>query len=146
MFTSTPVVDANVTTAYTYQATATDPDPGETLTFSVMSGPQGLAIGATSGLVTWTPTAGQLGIQNVTLEVDDGHGGTAAQAYAINVQQQQGNEPPVIVSQPVTTATAGQSYQYQVKAIDSDKDPLKYQRPDIGLEIQGFFVYPLVLP
>ena len=23
---------------------------------------------------------------------------------------------------------------------------LKFQRPDIGLEIQGFFVYPLVLP
>src|SRR5262249_12492940 len=109
VFTSTPVVDANVDTPYTYQATATDPDGtkpsdpnGETLTFSVLSGPKGLSIDAASGLVTWRPAAGQLGNQDVTLQVDDGRGGTATQTYTIAVHQQPGNLPPVITSRPVT--------------------------------------------
>jgi RHS repeat-associated protein len=101
VFTSTPVVDANVNTPYTYQATATDPD-GDPLTFSVVSGPQGLVIDPRSGLVSWTPTASQLGTDNVTLQVSDGRGGTATQAYRIGVQQEKGNLPPVIVSTPVT--------------------------------------------
>ena len=43
VFTSVPVVDANVNTAYAYQATATDPD-GDPLTFAVQAGPDGLTI------------------------------------------------------------------------------------------------------
>jgi hypothetical protein len=82
LFTSAPVVDARVDSPYTYQATATDPDPGETLTFSVLSGPQGLTVDPASGLVTWTPVAGQLGTSTVTLQVDDGRGGTATQTYS----------------------------------------------------------------
>jgi hypothetical protein len=59
VFTSTPVVDANVNTPYSYQATARDPDE-EPLAFSVVGGPQGLTIDLASGLVAWTPAAGQL--------------------------------------------------------------------------------------
>jgi hypothetical protein len=101
VFTSTPVVDASVNTPYSYQATARDPDE-EPLTFSVLSGPQGLAIDQTSGLVTWTPTAGQLGVQHVTLRADDGRGGTATQTYTVDVAQEPGNGPPVITSTPQT--------------------------------------------
>src|SRR5205807_2338403 len=63
---------------------------------------------------------------SVTLRVSDGRGGTATQAFVINVTQEPGNHPPVIVSTPVTTALQGQPYTYQVKAIDPDKDPLTY--------------------
>jgi RHS repeat-associated protein len=102
VFTSTPVVAAAVGVPYTYQATAADLD-GDPLTFSVVTGPQGLDIDATSGLVSWTPSEDQLGLTGVTLQVADGHGGTATQTYAINVGQQAGNLPPVITSQPVTS-------------------------------------------
>jgi RHS repeat-associated protein len=125
VFTSVPVVSANVNTAYAYQATATDPD-GDALTFSVVNGPQGLTVNATSGLVGWTPTAAQLGTFPVTLRVSDGQGGTATQAYSIRVEQEGGNHPPVIVSPPVTTAVAGQTYRYNVDAVDPDNDPLTY--------------------
>ena len=101
VFTSVPVVDANVNTAYTYQATATDPD-GDPLAFSVVSGPQGLAIDSGTGLLSWTPQASQAGTANVILQVADGRGGTALQSYAIYVPQQPGNEAPVITSDPVT--------------------------------------------
>src|SRR5262249_6635899 len=70
VFTSVPAVSANVNTAYTYQATATDPD-GDPLTFSVVSGPTGLAVDATSGTVRWTPTASQVGTHPITLQVSD---------------------------------------------------------------------------
>jgi hypothetical protein len=62
----------------------------------------------------------------VTLAVADGRGGAATQAYTIQVGQAPGNHPPVIVSQAVTTAQFGQSYAYEVKAIDPDNDPVKY--------------------
>jgi RHS repeat-associated protein len=101
VFTSTPVVDAAVNTPYSYPATATDPD-GEPLTFSVVGGPQGLGIGPMSGLLTWTPAAGQLGVQNVTVQVQDGSGGTATQTFAVNVAPEAGNHPPVIISTPPT--------------------------------------------
>jgi RHS repeat-associated protein len=112
VFTSTPVVDATVNTAYSYPAAATDPD-GDPLTFTVISGPQGLSIDPATGLVTWAPTVAQLGTDAVTLRVDDGKGGTATQTYVIGVQQEKGNHLPVITSTPVT--------QYQVP------DPLTVQ-------------------
>jgi RHS repeat-associated protein len=101
VFTSTPVVDANANTPYSYPATARDPD-ADPLAFSVVSGPQGLTIDPTTGLVNWTPAAVQLGVQDVTLQVDDGRGGTATQAFAVGVAQEAGNGPPVIISTPPT--------------------------------------------
>src|SRR5262249_41588640 len=101
VFTSTPVVDANVNTPYSYQAAARDPDQ-EPLAFSVVSGPQGLKVDAQSGQVTWKPKAEQLGTGTVTLQVDDGQGGTATQTYSVVVAAEAGNHPPVIVSTPPT--------------------------------------------
>src|SRR5207249_3065850 len=52
--------------------------------------------------VQWTPTAAQLGLQDVTLTVTDGRGGTATQTYQVSVAQAVGNHPPIIISDPVT--------------------------------------------
>jgi RHS repeat-associated protein len=131
VFTSVPVTDAQVGAAYRYQAVASDPDQ-DPLTFSVVKGgPQGLAIDPESGLVSWTPTAGQIGDDTVTLQVDDGKGGSAQQTFVIDVQQQAGNHPPAIISAPVTSALAYQTgvdvpYTYLVQAIDPDGDRLTY--------------------
>jgi RHS repeat-associated protein len=100
VFTSTPVVDAQVNTAYSYQAQATDAD-GDALTFALVNGPAGMTVSA-AGLVSWRPTGDQVGDQNVVLGVDDGHGGAAVQAYRIALGQEPGNTAPVIVSTPVT--------------------------------------------
>ena len=129
-FTSVPVDDGRVGAAYSYPATASDPD-GDALTFSVLSGPKGLTIDPSSGSVTWTPSADQTGNDSVTLQVDDGNGGTAKQTFTIDVQPEAGNHPPVIISTPVTTAIAYQNgvsvpYTYLVQAVDPDGDPLTY--------------------
>jgi RHS repeat-associated protein len=101
LFTSTPVIDGNVDTAYAYQATATSPED-DPLTFSLTSAPTGMSVNPTSGLVSWTPVMSQLGTANVTLNVSDGLGGTATQSYAITVQQDPKDQPPSITSDPVT--------------------------------------------
>ena len=83
------------------------------------------------------PKVPVIGRHDVTLMVSDGKGGTATQSYTILVQPEPGNHPPVIISQPVTTAVAGQTYTYPVKAIDPDNDPLTYSlttKPD-GMSI-----------
>ena len=51
--TSTPITTATINQPYQYQATANGPG----VTWSLVSGPAGMAIGATTGLVTWTPSA-----------------------------------------------------------------------------------------
>jgi hypothetical protein len=43
-------------TTLTFTATATDPDKGESLTFSLIGAPAGASIGTTSGIFTWMPT------------------------------------------------------------------------------------------
>ncbi len=128
VFTSVPVVSATVGSAYTYQATATDED-GDPLTFALVGGPSGLSVNGTSGVVNWTPTAAQAGPQSVTLRVSDGHGGTATQTFSVRVEQVVGNHAPVIVTDPVTTAAPGQTYRYDVDAIDPDNDSLTYSLP-----------------
>ena len=136
VFTSFPIVDANVNITYRYQVKASDPD-GDLLTYAVAAGPGGLAIDPQSGLVSWTSNYQQVGSQDVSLTAADGRGGVATQSFTILVQQERGNHAPVIVSDPVTSTTAGQPYSYAVDAIDSDGDSLKYsltQAPP-GMEI-----------
>lgn len=101
LFASVPVVSSNVNAAYTYHATATDPD-ADAIAFSLVSGPAGMSVVAGTGLVSWTPTADQMGIVDITLAVSDGRGGTATQVYRVHVLQDPKNSPPLIVSDPIT--------------------------------------------
>ncbi len=125
IFTSTPVVDGNVNSIYTYAATAVDPD-GDELSYSVLSGPSGLTVEGETGLVTWTPTGKQVGIQEVTLVVEDGRRGKTTQIFDVLVLPEEGNHAPIIISEPVLTAIGGETYNYDVKAVDPDGDTLTY--------------------
>jgi hypothetical protein len=58
--TDTPRFVASVDSAYSYQVVATDPDAGDTLTYQILSKPEGvnIQINSTTGLLTWdNPTA-----------------------------------------------------------------------------------------
>src|SRR5262249_33248150 len=104
---------------------------GDTIDFAVGDGPDGNFYFDTTGINTTitslTLRGGQVG--PITLSVSDGRGGTATQTYTVDVQQQPGNEPPVITSNPATAALAGQAYSYSVRAVDSDNDSLTYSLP-----------------
>ncbi len=109
---------------YQYQATASDPDR-DAVAFSLVSGPAGMSINS-NGLVTWFPTSDQIGRNAVTLQADDGHGGTATQTFEINVTQTLGNHAPIIVSEPTTAILVDQTYSYPVHAVDGDNDPPQF--------------------
>ena len=54
------------------QASATDADlPANTLTFSLVGEPDGMTIHSSSGLISWTPTAAQVGAHTITVQVTD---------------------------------------------------------------------------
>jgi hypothetical protein len=68
-FTSTPVTDININTAYSYTATATDVD-GDNVTLSVVKKPDWLSFDPATGKLTGTPTA--QGSHEIILRASDG--------------------------------------------------------------------------
>lgn len=124
VFTSSAPTNAVEGVQYSYQATATDGD-GDLLTWVLLTSPAGMAV-STNGLVTWTPSAAQIGSHNVSLGVSDGIV-TVNQDWTINVSASGGpNQPPVITSTAPTTATEGQLYNYAAAANDPNGDPLTW--------------------
>jgi len=70
VITSTPITTATVGVLYTYDVEATDPD-GDTLTYSLTTGPKGMIIETATGLVTWTPDSNQTGKHNISVEISN---------------------------------------------------------------------------
>ena len=95
--TSAPVTTGTAGQPYSYQVVATD-TPGDVLTFSLTTAPAGMAISA-AGLITWTPTAGQVGPNNATVQVTDQGGLFAQQPLTVTVA----TGPPVAVNDIATT-------------------------------------------
>ena len=79
-------------------------------TYSLTITPAGMGINASSGLITWTPSAVQLGSHTVEVQAEN-TAGTDTQQFMIEV-----GTLPEITSMEVTTATVGQLYQYDVDA------------------------------
>jgi hypothetical protein len=69
VITSTPVTSATVNQLYSYDVNATDPDVGDTLTYSLTANPTGMSINSSTGIITWTPTSA--GDYDVTVKVED---------------------------------------------------------------------------
>lgn len=117
---SRPVTGATEELLYRYQVDASDPDPGEVLTYSIAAGPPGLTIDGRSGLASWTPTPSDVGSHFVRIVVTDRIGRIATQAYRLNVARVFFNRAPQFVTAPVTNATAGYRYVYPSRALDAN--------------------------
>lgn len=78
---------ANVTEnqLYSYDVNATDPDTGDTLTYSLDIAPAGVTIDASSGLIQWTPNSTQIGANIVTVRVQDVGGLSDTQSFSVTV-------------------------------------------------------------
>ena len=131
--TSTQITTATVDELYTYDVDATDLD-GDTLTYSLTTNPSGMTINSTTGVISWTPNSGQIGYNNVAVEVSDG-GLSDNQSFVIEVIEAEGpgytptpgiNHAPTITSIPITTVTVDDLYVYGVNATDPDGDTLTY--------------------
>ena len=94
-----------------------------------------MAIEISTGLIKWTPTASQIGSQEVNVQVSDGRGGNATQSYAISVLPDPANHSPIIISQPVTTAFAGHP---EVLYVANTGDNTIHRFTSNGTDLGGF--------
>ena len=95
---------------YGYDVDATGAPPP---TFALLLAPNGMTINAVSGLIAWTPTV--TGSYSVTVQANN-NVGNQAQSFVINVATINTQVKPHITSAPLTAATAGQPYSYDVEA------------------------------
>ncbi len=88
-----PAFDSVASTAamvgqqYSYTAHATDLD-GDTLSYTLVSGPTSMTVDKASGFTRWVPQSNQVGTHDVTLKVADGKGGSDLQSVTITVSSQ----------------------------------------------------------
>ncbi len=123
LITSTPDSTAIEDSTYHYTLVATDPDPADTLSYSLVAGPNSIRVDSL-GVLRWTPSQSEVGAQTITLRATDRSGGTADQNFRVVVAQV--DDPPRIISQPKTTATEDLLYLYPLLGTDEEGGTLTY--------------------
>ena len=101
--TSTPPSSATVGVPFNYTVTVDGMTP---IGFAVVSGPEGLEIHPTSGVLSWMPTAA--GTASIELEATN-LAGRDTQAFDVTVESLTG---PVFTTEPPTEATVAATYAY----------------------------------
>ncbi|MDP3881075.1 MAG: Ig domain-containing protein [bacterium] len=104
VITSVAPTTANTGVTYIYDVNAFDPD-GDSIFYSLSSGPAGLTINPSTGLIQWLPSFAQ-GNQShfVSVVASDGRA-TATQSFSIFVNRPVVVQPPVVVTpRPVPVA------------------------------------------
>ncbi|MEO7100167.1 MAG: Ig-like domain-containing protein [Luteolibacter sp.] len=116
---------------FTGQLTATDENPGDTLTYSKVSGPQWLSV-SSSGELGGTPLNGNVGTNSFSVKVTDGSKASATAVLIITVANT--NDAPVFKLNPMPFPSASETvaYTYQTlagSATDPDKgDAITYSK------------------
>ncbi len=124
--TSIPETTAAVGATYQYQVLATDPE-NNPLTYRLDTPPVGMTIDSLTGEILWRPNSSQLGLQSVTVLVDDGRGAIASQNYGIFVLDNPSNQSPFITSTPSVNTLVDQLYTYQVTGVDPEGENLTFR-------------------
>ncbi|TQV87089.1 Ig-like domain-containing protein [Aliikangiella coralliicola] len=141
---STPPLSAWVDQLYQYEVKAYDPE-GSGLTYTLLNSPESMQIESNSGVITWTPSEAESGIQAVSIKVADSKNGSAFQNYSIFVNQHEQNHAPVITSEPSFVGVVDQVYTYQINAPDEDGDLLSYHvvsGPDnLSVDVNGLVTW-----
>ncbi|MCU7852794.1 MAG: tandem-95 repeat protein [Candidatus Thiodiazotropha sp. (ex Monitilora ramsayi)] len=95
---SSPVLTATVGELYNYDVDATDPDTGDMQTYSLADAPIGMTIDSVSGLISWTPGAGDVGGATVAAVSTDAGGLIDSQSFAVTVEDVVAQTPPTAVA------------------------------------------------
>jgi hypothetical protein len=78
---------------FRYEVVAEDPDGDRRLRFTLLEGPDGMAIDAVLGSLIWRPANDQVGVHPVQIEVRDSAGLTTTQAFDVTVRRDEGTPP-----------------------------------------------------
>lgn len=114
-----------------FTATATDPDAGDQLTFSLVSPPSGSSINSLSGAFSYTPGLQVAGCNstaqvNVTVRVSDQLQASDSEVVPITVSDSNQNIAPVLQQPANETIEAGDTLSISLSASDADGDTISY--------------------
>ncbi len=116
---SSQTVDEQSTLAFT--ATASDPDPGDTLTFSLASAPAGAAIDPSTGNFTWTPSEAQgPNVYSFDVVATDSGSPALSDSQTISVTVNEANRAPSLAAIATQSGAEQTSIVFSVPAGDLD--------------------------
>ena len=122
----TPAANAMVGMAYTFQPSAADVS-GKGLTFSITNKPAWATFSSTTGQLTGTPAAGDVGSDaGIVISVTNGAQTASLPAFTVTVSVETPPAPPTISGTPATQATAGIAYTFQPSASDAKGSTLTF--------------------
>ena len=102
-----------------------DPDPWESVTFSIVSGPPGASLApTTSRNFRFTPTVAQIGTHPVTIEARDARGSTSRASFALTVIAS--NLAPVFAALTDDVTAVGANYRKTLSATDAEGGALTF--------------------
>jgi putative Ig domain-containing protein len=121
----TPATSATVGQAYSFTPAASDPD-NNALTFSIANRPVWASFNASTGALSGTPDAANVGtFANVVISVSDGRVAASLPAFTITVDEVP-NTTPTISGTPPTDVMVSTAYSFTPSASDLDGDALTY--------------------
>ncbi|QUE52655.1 tandem-95 repeat protein [Luteolibacter ambystomatis] len=124
-FTANPINGSNATEDAAYSGSiasyGSDINPGDTLTYSKVSGPSWLSV-ASNGALSGTPLDGDVGANAFTVKVTDAAGANATTALNITVTNT--NDAPAFTANPITGAgaTEDSAYSGSIASYGADVD------------------------
>jgi len=104
VITSIPVIEAIANHPYAYDVEATDAD-GDSLTFSLPIGPTNMTINPVTGLVAWSPAAGDIGSRDIRVRVEDGHAALLSSVTVSPSPPRRRTGRRTLLSVPIVSAT-----------------------------------------
>jgi hypothetical protein len=125
----TPATAAVVGRAYTFSPVGDDPDDNS-LVYTIQNCPSWLTFTPSTGTVTGTPAAANIGSTGpIVITVSDGIASASLQftvTVAAAPATPPANRPPTITGTPATSVTAGSGYNFLPVGSDPDGNSLRY--------------------
>ena len=123
--TVTPISDTGATEGalmtYDVSGSFADVDVGDTMTFSLAPGaPAWVSIDANTGVISGTPTNGDIGAHDITVIATDGSGATAQDTFQVNVSNT--NDAPTVTPISDTSVNEDAALNYDVSGQFADQD------------------------
>jgi hypothetical protein len=130
-----PPKSAAVGANYSFAFGATDPDDTGGFSFSLVRGPDGMALDP-AGQLHWSPRPGDQGNHTFVVRVTDSHGASSERSMGVMVP----NRVPVVASLSPLGATNHLPYSGKLEAQDGDGDSLQYEivgTPPAGFQLDS---------
>ena len=121
----TPRTTVTAGSSYAFTPVGSDAD-GNTLTYSIQNQPSWAAFSATTGRLSGTPTAANVGTSaRITISVTDGTATASLPSFTIQVSAQ-ANRAPTISGTPLLSVNIATPYLFQPSASDADGNTLTF--------------------